>query len=84
MSLPYRTSLNEPGREVDFRNAVNLWSRGQSWFVFKVGRKWRVADCFGKSVPLFTTQKAAYEFGTNLVLAASRYDAAIRNNLPTA
>lgn len=83
MSMPHKTSLNEAGREVDFRNAQNLWSRGQDWFVFKIGKRWRIADCFGRDIPHFKTKKAAYEFGTNLVLAACSYDAAKRNGLET-
>lgn len=57
--------------EVRRRNAMNLWSRGIDWCVFKTGRQWRAADCFGFPV-LFTTKRAAYEACTAMVLEAAR------------
>lgn len=78
--MPYKTSLNED--RAKYLEANNLWSRGQDWFVFKVGKRgWMLAPCFG-SFPIFKTKKAAYETGTNLVLAAAAYEAAKRNGLP--
>lgn len=80
MTMPYKTSLNEDPDK--YREANNLWSRGQDWFVFKVGKRgWELAPCFGK-FPLFKTKTAAYEAGTNLVLAAAAYEAAKRHGLP--
>ena len=68
----YKTSLNDD--PVRLRDAQNLFHRGISWMVRKVGRQWELAPCFGL-FPLFKTKKAAYDAGVNLVLIASRYEA---------
>lgn len=70
MTTPYKTSLNED--PTNYRDACNRWARGQDWFIVKAGKRgWMLAPCFG-NFPIFKTKKAAYEAGTNLVLAASR------------
>jgi hypothetical protein len=61
------------------RDAGNLWSRGIDWCVFKIGRKWHAAECFGLPMP-FKTKTAAYDACTVLVLAAARRRALERSN----
>lgn len=53
------------------RDAMNLWSRGIDWCVFKQGRRWRAAECFGFPA-IFRTKAAAYDACTAMVLEASR------------
>jgi hypothetical protein len=64
--------------DVRRRDAMNLWSRGIDWCVFKIGRQWRCADCFGFPV-LFKTKKAAYEAATAMVLETARRNAEHRS-----
>lgn len=70
-------ALMPPVRKIDptsaeaRRDARELWARGIDWCVFKIGRKWRCADCFGFPVH-FTTKKAAYDAATAFVLEAAR------------
>jgi hypothetical protein len=53
------------------RDAGNCWSRGIDWCVWKDGRKWRAAECFG--LPLaYKTKRDAYDACTVVVLAAAR------------
>lgn len=56
------------------RDAFNLWSRGIDWCVFKHGRKWRAALCFGFPVE-FRTKREAYDACTAFVLERSRRNA---------
>ena len=50
------------------------WSRGTDWNVGKIGKRhWEVTGRLGQGAPLFTTKTAAYEYGSNLILAESRW-----------
>lgn len=74
----YKTSLNDLPAD-DFLFIKNHWHRyGENAFVQKLGRKWQPTEVRGgfKSAPLFDTKKAAGEYVTNLILAASRWEAA--------
>jgi hypothetical protein len=70
----YETSLSRLSNH-DWRILDSRWARGIDWIVYKVGKKWALIDDFGR-FPLFTTKKAAYEAGTKLILAESRWRAA--------
>lgn len=56
----------------DWQILHNRWARGIDWVVSKVGGGWMLSESFG-NFPLFKTKKAAYEAGTNLILAEARY-----------
>jgi hypothetical protein len=60
------------------RDAFNNWSRGIDWCVFKQGRQWRAAACFGFPT-LFKTKTAAYDACTAFVLERSRRNAENRS-----
>lgn len=51
------------------------WSRGIDWNIHKVGRKWEIGGDLGRGFPLFKTKGAAYEAGSKLILAESRWRA---------
>ena len=63
-------------KEMDMVNvmqATNRWTQGIDYCVFKLGKHWRLADCFG-NFPLFKTKKAAYEAATAFVMLHAEVD----------
>jgi len=71
---PIATSLGKLS-DHDWQVLRHTWSRGQDWFVFKVGKRhWRLAPAYG-NFPLFKTKTEAERVGSNLILAESRHRA---------
>ena len=53
-------------RTQDIEKAKIFWAHGIDWCVMKVGKKWRLMDCFG-NFPLFNTKKSAYEAAESFI-----------------
>ena len=54
--------------ESEKREMSTTWAMGIDYCVFKCGKKWKTAKCFG-NFPLFKTKKEAYKTITDLVLS---------------
>lgn len=69
----YETSLSKLD-DGEWSQVSCRWSRGIDWNVHKVGKRhWEVAGRLGQGVRLFKTKTAAYEYGSNLILAESHW-----------
>lgn len=59
--------MQSKANEYNPEKAIGLWMKGSDYYVFKIGKYWRLSDSFG-NFPLFKTKKAAVEMADNFVM----------------